>query len=75
MYKFKRSDLSQQGSHLQSQFLVDGEVTRHNGLICLISQQQPLPLRLPPDLEREVQPGDGKVRAGKEERRMERGWK
>lgn len=39
-----RSDLSQQGCHLQSQFLVDGEVTRHNGLVCLIGQQQPLPL-------------------------------
>lgn len=38
------SDLSQQGSHLQSQFLVDREVSRHNGLISLISQQQPLPL-------------------------------
>lgn len=45
-----RSDLSQQGSHLQSQFLVDGEVTRHNGLVCLIGQQQPLPLWLPSPL-------------------------
>lgn len=43
-YTQGRSDLSQQGSHLQSQFLVDGEVTRHNGLVCLIGQQQPLPL-------------------------------
>ncbi|KAF3842401.1 hypothetical protein F7725_024352 [Dissostichus mawsoni] len=37
-------DLGQQGSHFQSQFLVDREVSRYNSLICLIGQQQPLPL-------------------------------
>lgn len=53
------SDLGQQGSHLQSQLLVHREVSRGDGLIRLISQQQPLPIGLPPDLEREIQPMDG----------------
>lgn len=54
------SDLGEQGGHFQSQLLVDGKVSRYDGFVGLIGQQQPLPLRLPPHLEREVEPGDGK---------------
>ena len=49
-------DLGKQGRHLQSQLLVDGEVSSDDGLVGLEGQEESLPLRLPPHLEREIQP-------------------
>lgn len=50
------TDLSKQGRHLQGELLVDREVSCCDGLVGLISQEQPLSLGLTSHLKREVEP-------------------
>lgn len=52
------TDLGKQGRHLQSQFLVDREVSCCDGLVGLIDQEQPLSLGLTSHLRREVEPAN-----------------
>lgn len=59
--------LCHQGSHLKSQFLVDGKPAGHNLATGLAGKQQPLPFCFAFDLTPEVQPAGGSGAAGSQD--------